>query len=119
MKDSQRRLGNEANATCSQATFSLSQDVICLMASPLLGRFLVSFNLQSAFLLSICRQFSKYKPPRGLHLEGRFNGGYFALPEGVIHGGAYFQNFTVMLQKMFKKFEDFLTLHMNRGHSTL
>ena len=30
------------------ATFSLSHDVIFLMVSPLLGRFLVSFNLQSA-----------------------------------------------------------------------
>ena len=33
---------------CSQATFSLSRDVTFLMVSPLLGRFLVSFNLQSA-----------------------------------------------------------------------
>ena len=32
---------------CSQATFSLSQDVIFLMTSPLFGRFLVSVNLQS------------------------------------------------------------------------
>ena len=31
----------------------------------------------------MCRflgQFSKYKPPEGLYLEGRFNGGFFALP---------------------------------------
>ena len=33
---------------CSQATFSLSDDAIFLMVSSLLGRFLVSFNLQSA-----------------------------------------------------------------------
>ena len=33
---------------CSQVTFSLSHDVIFLMVSPLLGRFLVSFNLLSA-----------------------------------------------------------------------
>jgi len=40
----------------------------------------------------------------GLYLEGRFNGGFFALPvggdlylEGRIHGGAYFQNFTVYI----------------------
>ena len=33
---------------CSQATFSLSHDVIFFMVSPLLERFLVSFNLQSA-----------------------------------------------------------------------
>ena len=44
MKNSQQHLGNEANL----ATFSLSQDVIFLMVSPLLQRFLVSFNLQSA-----------------------------------------------------------------------
>ena len=25
-------------------------------------------------------QFSKYKPPGGLYLEGRFNGGFFASP---------------------------------------
>ena len=34
--------------SCSKVTFSLSHDVIFLMVSPLLGRFLVSFNLQSA-----------------------------------------------------------------------
>ena len=31
-------------------------------------------------LLCISGQFSKYKPPRGLYLEGRFNGGFFVLP---------------------------------------
>ena len=44
MKNSQQHLGNEANL----ATFSLSHDVIFFMVSPLLGRFLVTFNLQSA-----------------------------------------------------------------------
>ena len=44
MKNSEKHLGNEANL----ATFSLSHDVIFLMVSPSLGRFLVSFNLQSA-----------------------------------------------------------------------
>ena len=41
-------------------------------------------------------------PPRGLYSEGWFNGGFFALRflgayilEGLIHGGAYFRNFTV------------------------
>ena len=40
--------------------------------------------------------------PGGLYLEERFNGGFFALPvwgglylEGLVHGGAYFRNFTV------------------------
>ena len=37
----------------------------------------------------------------GLYLEGPFNGGFFALPdlEGLIHGGAYFRNFTVFTKK--------------------
>ena len=43
MKNSQQHLGNEANL----ATFSLSHHVIFFMVSPLLRRFLVSFNLQS------------------------------------------------------------------------
>ena len=32
------------------------------------------------FLLRIWGTFSKYKPPGGLYLEERFNGGFFALP---------------------------------------
>ena len=41
---------------------------------------IVGINLLFCFvLLRIWRQFSKYKPPRGLYLEGRFNGGFFAL----------------------------------------
>ena len=36
-------------------------------------------------LLCVAGQFSKFKPPGGLYLEGRFN------------GGAYFRNFTVIL----------------------
>ena len=35
--------------------------------------FLICFTLY-------LRQFSKYKPPGGLYLEERFNGGFFALP---------------------------------------
>ena len=48
------------------------------------------------------RAISKYKPPKGLYLEGRFNGGFFCVTslgglylEGLRHGGAYFRNFTV------------------------
>ena len=44
----------------------------------------------------------KHQHHTGLYLEGRFNGGFFALPdwgglylEVLIHGGAYFRNFTV------------------------
>ena len=51
------------------------------------------------------RAISKYKPPRGLYLEGRFNGGFFCVTalgglylEGFIHGGAYFRNFTVAVK---------------------
>ena len=33
---------------------------------------------------------SKHKPPEGLYLEGRFNGGFLALRVwGLIFGGAY------------------------------
>ena len=46
--------------------------------------------------------FPSTSPRGGLYLEGRFNGGFFALPvwggfflEGLIHEGAYFLNFTV------------------------
>ena len=44
----------------------------------------------------------KYQHHTGLYLEGRFNGGFFALPDwgayiwrGLYRGGAYFRNFTV------------------------
>ena len=42
-------------------------------------------------LLCIWGQFSKYKPPGGFYLEGRFNGGFFALLVWgpCIFGGAY------------------------------
>ena len=67
MKNSQQDLGNEANVTLckninlgSQATFSLS-NAIFLMVSPLLGRFLVSFHLQSAICsLQMSYTASKY-----------------------------------------------------------
>ena len=37
-----------------------------------------------------------YKPPGGLYSEGRCNGGFLRYDfEGLIHGGAYFRNFTV------------------------
>ena len=42
--------------------------------------------------------------PGSLYLEGRFNGGFFCVTglgglylEGLIHGRAYFRNFTVFL----------------------
>ena len=42
-------------------------------ASLIVGR---KFTVFALFYLG---QFSKYKPPGGLYLEGRFNGGIFAL----------------------------------------
>ena len=53
------------------------------------------------------RAISKYKPPGGLYLEGRFNGGFIGVRslgglylERLILGGDYFRNFTV-----FSKFD--------------
>ena len=56
-------------------------------ASLLLGR---KFTVFLCFILYL-RAISKYKPPRGgLYLEGRFNGGFFALRVwGLIFGGVY------------------------------
>ena len=55
MKNSQQHLGNEANVTLRKNINLVPRllshflhNVIFLMTSPLLGRFLVSFNLQSA-----------------------------------------------------------------------
>ena len=57
-------------------------------ASLIVGRKLTVFTLfpVSLYLMAI----SKYKPPRGLYSEGRFNGGFSALRVwGLIFGGAY------------------------------
>ena len=50
------------------------------------------------------RAISKYKPPGGLYLEGRFNGGFFALRvwgglylEGLIHGGFFSEFYGISL----------------------
>ena len=45
-------------------------------AGLILGR---KFTVFLCFTLYL-RAISKYKPPGGLYLEGRFNGGVFALP---------------------------------------
>ena len=51
--------------------------------------FLVCFTLY-------LRAISKYKPPRGLYLEGRFNGGFSALRVwGAYIWRGLFWNFTV------------------------
>ena len=53
-------------------------------------------------LLCIRGQIPSTSSPGGLHSEGRLYGGFFALRfwgglylERLIHGGAYFRNFTV------------------------
>ena len=53
-------------------------------------------------LLCIRGQIPSTSPPGVLYSEGRFSGGFFALRfwgglylEGLIHGEAYFRNFTV------------------------
>ena len=54
---------------------------------------------------SFSRAISKHKPPGGLIFEGRFTEGFLRYDfegggglylEGLIHGGAYFRNFTVI-----------------------
>ena len=57
--------------------------------------FLLCFNLYLRAIFQV-------QAPGGLYLEGRFNRGFFALTvwgglylEGLIHGAAYFRNFTV------------------------
>ena len=56
-------------------------------------------------LLCIRGQIPNTRPPGSLNSEGRFNEGFFCVTipgglysEGLIHGGAYFRNFTVFLE---------------------
>ena len=45
------------------------------------ARLIVEGNLPFLLCFTLyLRAISKYKPPGGLYLEGRFNGGFFALP---------------------------------------
>ena len=68
------------------------------------GRSICPYNVPLLLCFTLYLEaISRYKSPGGLYLEGRFNGGFFALPvlrglylEGLIHGGAYFRNFTVV-----------------------
>ena len=68
-------------------------------ASLTVGR---KFTVSALFYFVFEGNFQVQAPRGGLYLEGRFNGGFFALPvlgglylEGLIHGGAYFRNFTL------------------------
>ena len=53
--------------------------------------------------------FPNTSPRWGLYLEGRFNGGFLLywfgglIFGGVIHGGAYFRNFTVVQKSKYNK----------------
>ena len=60
------------------------------------------FTVFALFYFAFEGMIVQVQAPVGLSLEGRFNGGFFALLvwgslylEGLIHGGAYFRNFTV------------------------
>ena len=56
-------------------------------------------------LLCIRGQIPSTRPPGSLNSEGRFNEGFFCVTipgglysEGLIHGGAYFRNFTAFVE---------------------
>ena len=52
----------------------------------------------SLFYFAFEGNFTSTSPPGGLYLEGRFNGGFLRYEfVGLIHGGVYFRNFTVLL----------------------
>ena len=59
---------------------------------------------KSTIFASFSRAISKHKPPGGLIFERRFTEGFLRYDfeggglylEGLIHGGAYFRNFTVI-----------------------
>ena len=70
-------------------------------ASLILGR---KFTVFLCFTLYL-RAISKYKPPGGLYLEGRFNGGFFALRVwgAYIWRGLFSEFYTVLLLNMTKK----------------
>ena len=64
-----------------------------------------TFNVFALFYFVFEGNFPNTSPPAGgSYLEGRFYGGFFALPvwgayiwrSVIIHGGAYFRNFTVI-----------------------
>ena len=57
------------------------------------------FSVFSLFYFLFEGNFPCTSPRGGLYLEGRFNGGFLpvrgVILEGLIHGEAYFRNFTV------------------------
>ena len=68
------------------------------------------FTVFALFFFVYEGNFPSASPRGGLHLEERFNGGFFCVTglgglylEGLIHGRAYFRNFTVSPDSGFHK----------------
>ena len=53
------------------------------------------FTIFALFYLVFDGNFPSTGPQGAYIWRGDLTEGFFALPEGLIHGGAYFQNFTV------------------------
>ena len=69
-------------------------------ASLIVGR---KFTVLALFCFVFEANFQVQAPGGGLYSGGRFNGGFFCVMslghlylEGLIHGGVYFRNFTVI-----------------------
>ena len=61
------------------------------------------FTVFALYLRGIC----KYKPPGGLYLEGRFNGGFFALRVwGVYFRGLYMEGLIFGILRYFTQFNN-------------
>ena len=70
------------------------------------------FTVSALYCFVFEGNFPSTSPPGGLYLEGRFNGGFFALPvweayiwrglyvEVLIFGGAYFRTFRVKVKSL-------------------
>ena len=63
-----------------------------------------------ALFYFVCEGKFQVQAPRGLYLDGRFNGGFFALRVGgggggggLLFGRAHFWNFTVFLSQFYLK----------------
>ena len=62
------------------------------------SKFTVLAYCFTLYLRAVFQVQSPPPPGGGVYLEGWFNRGFFALPFwGLIHGGAYFWNFTVII----------------------
>ena len=70
-------------------------------ASLTVGR---KFTVFALFYFEFEGNFPSTSPPEGLHLVGRFNGGFFALPDWGAYTwrGFFFRNFTVSFDALWK-----------------